>query len=97
VDFEWDDDKNEENIRNHGIDLSDACEAFSGPLLYEADTRENYGEERWIGIGQIKGRVIVLAFVERASERIRLFSARKATRNEKNRFEEAIKNELGQN
>jgi len=97
VDFQWDDDKNEENIRTHGIDFRDACEAFSGPLLYEADTREDYGEERWIGIGQMRGRIIVLAFVEREGPQVRLISARKATQNEKSKFQKAIEDELGQN
>ncbi len=92
--FEWDEDKNEENIRKHGIDFSDAEDIFNGPLLYEADTREDYREERWVGIGQIRGRVVVIAFAECGESCIRVISVRKATTRERKRYEEAIKDEL---
>jgi uncharacterized DUF497 family protein len=50
VDFEWDEDKNQENIRKHGFDFGDAWEIFEAPLLTALDTRTHYGEDRWTGI-----------------------------------------------
>jgi uncharacterized DUF497 family protein len=47
VNFEWDEDKNQENIRKHGFDFADAWEIFEAPMLTALDTREDYGEERW--------------------------------------------------
>ena len=39
---------------------------FRGQLLFAPDTSEDYGEERWIGIGMIQGRVAFVAFAELA-------------------------------
>jgi len=36
VNFEWDEDKNQENIRKHGLDFADAWEIFEAPMLTEA-------------------------------------------------------------
>jgi len=94
VTFEWDEDKNRENIRKHGIDFVDAWEIFEGPILEELDLRENYGEVRWTGIGMIGNRVVVIAFTERDVEIIRIISLRKASKHERTKFEEAIKDGL---
>jgi uncharacterized DUF497 family protein len=40
VKFEWDEDKNQENIRKHGIDFADAWEIFEAPMQTALDTRE---------------------------------------------------------
>ena len=53
--LEWDDAKNRANIRKHGFDFADAEEMFHGALLIRPDTDEDYGEERWVGIGMIQG------------------------------------------
>jgi len=47
--FEWDEAKNAENIRKHGIDFVDVSAMFGGPMLIELDEGEDYGEDRWIG------------------------------------------------
>ena len=49
--FEWDEPKNGANFRKHGLDFTDAEEMFRGVLVVEPDTREDYGEKRWRGIG----------------------------------------------
>ena len=46
--YEWDEAKNEINIRKHGIDFNDAKDIFEHPVLTWLDNREDYGEERWI-------------------------------------------------
>ncbi len=56
---------------------------------------EEYGEERWRGIGAIRGRVVVAVFTEPRQGVIRFISLRKANREEQRLYEEAIKNELG--
>src|SRR5438445_268840 len=65
--FEWDEAKNRTNIRKHGFDLADAEEMFRGILLIRPDPREDYGEERWIGVGTIQGRVAFITFAELVS------------------------------
>ena len=61
---------------------------FKYPFIASIDTKENYGEERWIGIGQIKNLTIVVIYTEYDTNMIRLISARKATKREKKYYEE---------
>jgi hypothetical protein len=53
MEFEWDEQKNEANIRKHGFDFADGPELFINsshqPFLVTADVREEYPEERWQG------------------------------------------------
>jgi uncharacterized DUF497 family protein len=74
--FEWDEHKNQENIRKHGLDFGDAWEIFGGPLVPELDL--------------IGNRVVVVTFTFGSDEAIRLISLRKALRHERKRFEEEI-------
>jgi uncharacterized protein len=93
--FEWDEAKNQANIRKHGFDFSDAEEMFEGPLLVRPDTREDYGEERWIGIGFIRRRLAFVAFTERPEGTIRVISLRRAKRAEQKEYQETIPDGLG--
>ena len=96
MEFEWNENKNGENIRKHGFDFADAWQVFENPLLVKLDDRTDYGEDRWTGIGMMSnGIVIVFVFTERDQETIRIISMRKATKNERARYEKAIKNRLG--
>jgi len=88
--FEWDEAKNQANIRNHRIDFVDVTPLFDGPVFVMLDTRRDYGEERFVGIGLLDNAVIVTVFVEREPDKIRLISARKATRHEREKFQEEI-------
>ena len=89
--FKWNEIKNRENIRNHGIDFKDAEEVFAHPMLTNIDKRFDYGEERWVGIGFMKGIIAVVVYLENdEKQEIRLISARKATRNESQRFKEKL-------
>ena len=92
--WEWDEGKNRSNIREHGFDFADAEEICRGLLLIRPDTREDYGEERWIGVGTIRGRVAVVAFAELSDDTIRIISLRKATREERKEYEKAVKDGL---
>jgi len=92
--FEWDKNKNRQNIRKHGFDFADAEEMFCGILLFSPDVREDYGESRWVGIGTIRGRTAVVVFTERGPETIRIISLRKATRRESKQYEKAVEDQL---
>lgn len=85
--FVWDEKKNRENIRKHGIDFEDVPDLFTRPMWLWLDTRRDYGEDRWIGLGLLRSMVVAVVFVEwEDEETIRIISARKATRNETERF-----------
>ena len=87
--FEWDESKRKTNIRKHGIDFIDAKPIFDGLTVTIEDTRFDYGESRYLTLGFLKGHVIVVAHTERG-EKIRIISARKATKNEAKIYFEQI-------
>jgi uncharacterized DUF497 family protein len=81
--YEWDEQKNQINIRKHGIDFCDVVELFNGPMLIQLDTRYDYPEDRWIGIGLLFTIVVIVIYVElEDKDTIRIISARKATKYE---------------
>jgi uncharacterized DUF497 family protein len=93
--LEWDEAKNKVNIKKHGFHFAEAEEMFRSFLLVRPDTREDYGEERWIGIGMIQGRVALVAFVARPpQDTIRIISLRKADHEERKEYEKAIQDGL---
>jgi len=90
--FEWDEDKNRANIQKHKIDFADVPAVFNGPMLVELDEREDYGEERWIGMGFLRDIVVVVVFAQRRQDTIRIISARKVSKHERKRYEQALTN-----
>jgi uncharacterized protein len=88
--FEWDEAKNIENIRNHRIDFADLPTMFNQPMLIELDQRLNYGEDRWFGIGFLGSGVAVVIWTERQENIIRIISARRANRYERQRLQEYL-------
>jgi hypothetical protein len=96
MEFIWDEKKNRLNIKKHGFDFADAWQVFDKDLLASLDDSQDYGEERWIGIGMLNnGTVVLIVFVEEDNDAIRIISLRKANRNEKSKYEEKIKDGLG--
>jgi len=82
LDFEWDDFKAAENVCNHGVSFAQAALAFRDLFAVEwIDLREDYGEERIILLGVVDGHVLNVVYTAR-EERIRIISARWATKNE---------------
>ena len=50
MNFEWDENKNSENVGKHGFDFADAWEIFELPMLTVADRRQARDENRFVGI-----------------------------------------------
>lgn len=92
--FQWDEEKNEQNVRKHGFDFADAWEVFQNPLIARIDNREDYGQDRWHGVGVLQRCTVVIVFAERDPDIVRIISLRKANKNEKRQYEKAIKNRL---
>ena len=88
--YEWDEVKNRQNIRNHGIDFIDVPSMFQHPMVMFLDQRKDYGEDRWIGIGILKTILAVVVFTEPNDETIRIISARKATKHEEQIYRDEI-------
>jgi len=77
--FEWDDHKNKSNLAKHGFDFADAFRIFNLPMVVELDERDDYGEDRCIGIGLLDGRVVVVVYTEPDEETVRIISRAKIT------------------
>ncbi|MEH1933487.1 MAG: BrnT family toxin [Nostoc sp.] len=88
--FEWDETKNLENIRKHRIDFADVPGIFDNSMLIELDERFDYGEDRWIGIGFLGNGVAVVVWTERQNNIVRIISARRANRYERQRLEQYL-------
>lgn len=93
--FEWDEAKNDANIRLHGIDFEDVCHVFDGPMIIQVDEREDYGEPCWIGTGFLTQAVVIVVYIERREDVIRIISARKVNKHERAKFEKEIAHRLG--
>lgn len=84
--FEWDDDKDRANRAKHGVNFEEALSIFDGPTLTKIDDRRNYGEVRQITTGMVSPDIVlVVAHTDRGGK-IRLISARKANRQERQAF-----------
>ena len=87
--FEWDDKKARKNLKDHGVGFDEAKTAFIDPVAYIfADEAHSINEEREIIIGHsFSNRILLVCFTERG-DIIRIFSARKATKEERKDYEE---------
>lgn len=79
--FEWDEAKRLTNLEKHGLDFADAQKVFESPTLDFPDDREDYGEERFLTLGLLDGRVVVVVNVL-LEDSIRVISLRKADKDE---------------
>lgn len=89
--FEWNKEKNRNNFLKHGITFEEAKTVFLDPLarIFD-DENHSFGENREIIIGHsIKNKLLLVVFVEKVENKIRIISARLATRNEKKDYEKA--------
>jgi uncharacterized DUF497 family protein len=87
--FEWEENKAKRNVAKHGVSFEEASTVFSDPFeLTIHDPLHSEEEDRFVSLGEsFKRRLLVVVFTERG-DRIRLISARKATRRERKQYEE---------
>lgn len=87
--FAWDEAKNADNIRKHGVSLSRAKELFDAPVVEWTDTRRDYGERRMVCYGVIELRVYCCVYTDRGENR-RVISLRKANKDEIHDYFDAL-------
>jgi len=93
--FFWDEAKNRTNQQKHGVSFEAASLVFDDPLQVSRIERVVDGEERWQTIGVAEGIVLLLVVhtwpeETEGEESIRIISARKASREERELYEEGI-------
>jgi uncharacterized DUF497 family protein len=88
--FEWDPKKAAQNVAKHGVPFDYAARVFlDAHRLDSEDSRRDYREERRITIGEIDGRLFVVAYTLRG-EVVRVISARKANPREHRQHHETL-------
>jgi uncharacterized DUF497 family protein len=69
MEISFDPDKRAETLANRGLDFADAEKVFSGKVATKADTRFEYGEDRFITAGYLAGRCVVIGWTPRDGTR----------------------------
>lgn len=89
MEFEWDPEKATANLKKHKVSFSEAATVFGDPLSTTiSDPNHSDEEDRWLTMGtSIEGRLLVVSYTDRG-ERVRIISARLATRRERTAYEE---------
>lgn len=92
--FDWDPEKARANVGKHGLSFEFASRVFDDPLHLSVQDRHEAGEERWFTVGLVDG-IAVVAVAHTVREKddetvIRIISARRATRHERERYEQGF-------
>src|SRR5262245_43322897 len=87
--FEWDDKKAKQNLKKHKVSFEEASTVFGDPLSRTIpDPLHSEEEDRYVILGEShRRRLLVVVFTERR-DKIRIISAREATRRERKDYEE---------
>jgi uncharacterized DUF497 family protein len=91
MEFEWDEEKNRQNIINHGVSFEDARRIFDGFTVDWVDDRFRYDEVREISIGLLNGVTILVVVHTDRDGVCRIISARPAVKFERSMYEKAIR------
>lgn len=84
--FEWNPDKANSNLKKHGVSFNKASTVLNDPLsITFPDPDHSYGEGRYVIIGvSSASRILIVSH----TDRFRIISAREATRNERRFYED---------
>ena len=87
LEFEWDENKAQANVVNHGVTFEEAAEAFLDPFYREGDASVDEERRDFILGYSLSQRLLLVVHTQRG-ERTRIISARLATRFERKSYEE---------
>ena len=89
MEFEWDADKSESNLKQHGVLFHEAATVFDDTLsITVPDPDHSFDEARYVIVGiSHEGRLLIVSHAERG-DHIRIISARVLTRDERSAYEE---------
>ena len=95
ISFEWDENKNKENIKKHGIDFDEAKTVFYDEMaLVFDDPDHSYEEERFLIIGySLRERICIVSHCFINDDIIRIISARKALKDEIRDYHDFVEGE----
>jgi uncharacterized protein len=87
MNFEWDDSKRLSNIEKHSIDFVVARHIFDGRARRDF-TSPRAGEHRFLSVGELNDMMVAVAWTRRGADTIRIISARRARREEEQKYRE---------
>lgn len=87
--FEWNEEKKLKNIEKHGVNFEDAKHVFSSETVTFDDNRFDYGEDRYITLGLLDNRIMVVTHTQRNSK-TRIISMRKANKREQKIYKKRL-------
>jgi len=89
MEFEWDREKASLNLKKHKVSFEEASTVFGDPLARIFDDEEHSLEEQRNGIvgHSIKDRLLIISFLEKENDIIRIISARETTSKERRKHE----------
>lgn len=90
--YEWDEQKRTANKARHRVDFLVVVDFDWDSALVAPDDRNDYGEERFVSIGPINGRLHILIFTRREAA-VRVISLRKANQREVKQYEKTQANQ----
>jgi uncharacterized DUF497 family protein len=83
MEIEWDSDKADSNLKKHGVSFEEAATALLDPMALAQEDAAAEREPRWVLLGMsAQMRLLTVVYTLRHQDRVRLISARKATRKE---------------
>ena len=87
--IEFDQTKRDKTLLERGLDFADAALVFAGVCYTAPDLRVDYGEDRFISVGLLYGRTVVIVWTERRASR-RIISMRCANERETIRYKQYL-------
>jgi hypothetical protein len=85
----WHEEKRRITLEERGLDFASAADLFKGLHFTAEDTRNDYGERRFVSSGHIRSRLCVIVWTPRGKTR-HIISMRKANEREQKRFAKAL-------
>lgn len=85
MEIEFDAYKRDKTLTERALDFARAAEVFAGRHFTVEDSREDYGELRYVTVGKLDGRMVVMVWTPRGEAR-RIVSMRKANDREQARY-----------
>ncbi|MCK2097243.1 BrnT family toxin [Thauera aromatica] len=85
MEIEFDSGKRDKTLTERGLDFARAGEVFAGRHFTDEDAREDYSEPRYVTVGKLDSRMVVMVWTPRGEAR-RIISMRKANEREQARY-----------
>lgn len=89
MEIEFDPAKRNATLETRGLDMARAAEVFAATTITVEDDRRDYGEPRFITVGCLDGRMVILVWTPRGAAR-RIISIRKANEREQTIYEKRL-------